>query len=359
MRTTSAETGDTVRFGFVRVPGTYLVELVVTDNSPIIHPTLRPGLASTRQWTVTVTGDAGDVDGDLIPDTLDNCRRVPNVLQADADGDGFGDGCDSESCANGIIEPDEECEDGNAVDGDCCSSRCRFEDNDSPCDDGNPCTDHDECDGAGTCRSRRFNDDVCDDGDACTTADRCVDGACIGGAVLDCDDGNPCTDDVCAPRGGCEHTNNTSPCDDGEFCTVLDRCAAGQCVGGLPRACDDADPCTVDACVTGACRTTPLTGLDGVTCVFRGDPLAPPAYADTPVSRHVTEVVRQALGLFERASQSTGTKSAKRLVRRGLEKLKTARRLVARRRSSPACRTALRDFIDDAKGRATDWLETS
>jgi cysteine-rich repeat protein len=358
MQTTRAETGSTVRFEFVRVPGTYVVELIVTDNSSIIHPTLRPVVASTRQWTVTVTGAAADVDGDLIPDALDNCPLVPNVMQADADGDGFGDGCDSESCANGIIEPDEECEDGNALDGDCCSSRCRFEDDDSPCDDGNPCTDDDECDGAGTCRSRDFNQDVCDDGNACTTADRCEDGACIGGPVLDCDDRHPCTDDACAPTGGCAHTNNTSACEDGEFCTSGDRCAAGQCISGPPRDCDDGDPCTRDVCAGGACRVTAATGLDSVTCVFVGDPLAPPPCAGTPVPRRVGALVQEALTLFERASRSSKAKTSRRFVRRGLRKVNQAGRLVARRKTSPACKEALRDFIDDAKGRATDWLRT-
>jgi hypothetical protein len=68
--------------------------------------------------------------------------------------------------------------------------------------------------------------------------------------------------------------------------------------------------------------------------------------------------VREALGLFERASQATEVRTAKRLVRRGLEKMKKARRLVPRRKTAPACREALRDFIDDAKRRATEWLKT-
>src|SRR5438034_3532779 len=53
------------------------------------------------------------------------------------------------NCGNGILEPGEQCDDGNVSDGDCCSSACRFEPAGTACaDDGNLCT-ADQCDGAG------------------------------------------------------------------------------------------------------------------------------------------------------------------------------------------------------------------
>ena len=54
-------------------------------------------------------------------------------------------------CGNGTLDPGEACDDGNATDGDCCSSTCLFEAAGSPCpDDANPCTTS-TCDGAGSC----------------------------------------------------------------------------------------------------------------------------------------------------------------------------------------------------------------
>jgi cysteine-rich repeat protein len=54
-------------------------------------------------------------------------------------------------CGDGILDALEECDDGNLLDGDCCSSACLFEPAGTPCeDDGNPCT-IDACDGAGVC----------------------------------------------------------------------------------------------------------------------------------------------------------------------------------------------------------------
>ena len=48
----------------------------------------------------------------------------------------------------------------------------------------------------------------------------------------DCDDSNPCTDDVCNAQKECENTNNDlNSCDDGFFCTENDRCSAGLCIG--------------------------------------------------------------------------------------------------------------------------------
>ena len=65
-----------------------------------------------------------DGDGDL--DLVDNCRVEPNPAQADADGDGEGDACDP-VCDDGVISPLEDCEDGNVLNGDGCSSTCQEE----------------------------------------------------------------------------------------------------------------------------------------------------------------------------------------------------------------------------------------
>jgi hypothetical protein len=51
-----------------------------------------------------------------------------------------------------------------------------------------------------------------------------------------CDDGNPCTDDICDPEAGCLHAHNNLPCSDGNACTTNDACVAGTCVGGNPAA---------------------------------------------------------------------------------------------------------------------------
>lgn len=54
-------------------------------------------------------------------------------------------------CGNGAVEPDEECDDGNTVDGDCCSSVCRSAPSTTTCEDDNACTDADVCQ-AGVCQ---------------------------------------------------------------------------------------------------------------------------------------------------------------------------------------------------------------
>ena len=90
---------------------------------------------------------------------------------------------------------------------------------------------------------------ACDDGDPCTVDDRCKDAACLPGAATACDDGNPCTTDGCeANADGCVHTPTLLACDDGDACTVGDQCQGGACAAGLQRDCDDDNPCTVDSC---------------------------------------------------------------------------------------------------------------
>ena len=60
----------------------------------------------------------------------------------------------AQCCGNGVVDLGEQCEDGNTVDGDCCSATCQFEASGLPCayDDFDLifCTD-DVCDGGGSC----------------------------------------------------------------------------------------------------------------------------------------------------------------------------------------------------------------
>ena len=90
---------------------------------------------------------------------------------------------------------------------------------------------------------------------------------------LGCDDANPCTTDRCA-AAGCEH----DPVAQGTSCGSTDVCAGtetcdgqGACVKGAPKAIDDGDVCTTDACdpsngavthaLTAGCATpTSMTG---------------------------------------------------------------------------------------------------
>ncbi|MSP91523.1 MAG: hypothetical protein EXR79_06940 [Myxococcales bacterium] len=138
------------------------------------------------------------------------------------------------------------------------------------CDDGKACT-VDAC-GATTGCFAVNGLGPCDDGDACTIGDSCAGGACGGGA-LGCDDANTCTADACALATGCTHTKlDQAVCTDGNPCTLGDTCQGAMCAAGAAlNLCDDADPCSTDACAlpSGCIHTDSATGTscgDGVTC---------------------------------------------------------------------------------------------
>ncbi|MFH2006831.1 MAG: thrombospondin type 3 repeat-containing protein [bacterium] len=51
-----------------------------------------------------------DVDGDTVPNDLDNCPGISNVDQVDADGDGDGDPCDIDDDGDGINDVQDNCQ---------------------------------------------------------------------------------------------------------------------------------------------------------------------------------------------------------------------------------------------------------
>jgi cysteine-rich repeat protein len=179
-------------------------------------------------------------------------------------------------CGNGVIDPGENCDDGNHLDGDCCSAHCSLDPAGTACtSDGNVCTD-DVCNATGTC-THVPNTNACDDGNSCTNGDVCAGGACHGSAVpagQPCSsDSNPCTDDVCNATGTCTHVPNTNPCNDGNPCTNGDVCTGGVCAGSAAptgQPCfSDGNQCTDDVCnATGACTHVPNTNPcdDGNPC---------------------------------------------------------------------------------------------
>lgn len=93
--------------------------------------------------------DAGactDGDVDSVQDAVDNCPLVANTSQTDENGNGTGDACECAGgpcgCGNGTVDPGEECDDGNAIDGDGCTNSCTICGNGvvapaEDCDDGN------------------------------------------------------------------------------------------------------------------------------------------------------------------------------------------------------------------------------
>jgi len=110
---------------------------------------------------------------------------------------------------------------------------------------------------------------LCDNGNLCTVGDKCTEGVCLGGEEVNCNDGNGCTDDSCAPDSGCGHTPNALACNDGDVCTTQDTCSEGVCEGGPPLDCSDGDLCNgVESCDPqwGCLDGEPLDCNDGDPC---------------------------------------------------------------------------------------------
>lgn len=121
---------------------------------------------------------------------------------------------------------------------------------------------------SGACELQPIHEGLsCDDGSACTESDLCISGACKGSAVS-CDDSNVCTSDACNLSSGCTHTSlDSGACDaDGNACTTPDTCKNGACIAGAVVVCNDNNPCTLDSCepATGLCQAVTVT--DGTAC---------------------------------------------------------------------------------------------
>ncbi len=176
------------------------------------------------------TADACDVDDG-------SCTHVALLDGAPCDADG--DGCTHpDSCTSGVCVPGAPVDCGAGTDP-CTSVRCE-----SLGADRHACVT-----GGGRAG------ETCDDGDVCTTGSTCDEaGSCVGGAPRDCEAevGGPCREAFCDPiEGGCVvlPLPDEAPCDDGDECTVEDRCVSGICTGGF------------EACVEERISTTSGAGL--------------------------------------------------------------------------------------------------
>ena len=118
------------------------------------------------------------------------------------------------------------------------------------CDDGKPCT-QDVCDEpTGECAHIPLPAGTpCDGGFVCSASVCQTNIGCVpSGDKKKCDDGVPCTVDECIEGKGCtSKEGGNAPCDDGDPCTKFDHCKDGKCGGQLDN-CDDGWACTKDNC---------------------------------------------------------------------------------------------------------------
>ena len=256
--------------------------------------------------------DQADADGDGIGDVCDNCPHDYNPNQTDDDGDGVGNPCDiytdfnclcmgsdqdsCESllgcwwcaaegscrgdkscwvCGNGAVDGDEECDDGNTVDGDGCSSTCTIEetppdsDGDGVSDSNDNCPDvanPDEADSDGdgigdACDTAVCGDGILDEGEECETyAPYCVGCRCESGYIPDPENPGYCRAEATCGNGIVEEGEE---CDGGKYCGADRNCVSGYvpdpqnpgfCVADSDR---DGTPDYMDGCPDDPNKTDP------------------------------------------------------------------------------------------------------
>lgn len=194
---------------------------------------------------------------DLSREPQEDCAR-----RGDEDGNGLADCADPAcawrascnlSCGDGVVDPGEECDDGNVIDDDGCDRDCTRSScgdgrlaPDEDCDDGNR-IDGDGCDH--TCHITRCGDGVVSPGEACDDGNTADDDGCnrecqlvgCGNGVREpgevCDDGNRSDGD------GCDHNCTPTGCGNGVVT------GAETCDDGNTRDGDGCDArCQLAAC---------------------------------------------------------------------------------------------------------------
>ena len=246
---------------------------------------------------------ADSCDTSQQPQVAPHCVHDPAPLNGMPCNDGnactLTDTCQNGTCTGGSSVtcplPDQchmagTCDPGTGV----CSNPAKP--NGTPCDDGNPNTQNDQCSG-GMCAGVLSCDDgnvcngieipdghggclpgtplVCDDGNACNGTETCnPQTGCVAGTPPNCDDGNACTNDSCdtilgcqhPPIPGCQSCNTNADCDNHNACDGLETCVAGKCQAGTPPNCNDSNVCTADSCnPTGGCVNDPVP-RNGFVC---------------------------------------------------------------------------------------------
>jgi hypothetical protein len=223
----------------------------VSDVKPVVYP---HDLAARADGQFAITSRPPNVN------------PSPIVVRMDAWG--------AASCADAGPCADKgatDCNDGKACTADQCSGKlsgCVFP----------PVSDGVACDPPVVCASEAI---ACDGGQLATSK---PEGS--GWTKASCDDGDPCTDDVCdAAQFQCSHApkncNDANDCTadacdkgacthkalDGQVCTGgsgcnFDACKGDVCTKGAGPGCDDKDPCTDDACglLDMGCHYMPATG---------------------------------------------------------------------------------------------------
>ncbi|HIA02703.1 MAG TPA: hypothetical protein EYN66_12480 [Myxococcales bacterium] len=175
----------------------------------------------------------------------------------------------SDSCVSGkcVSGGSINCNDNNVCTIDTCNpeSGCTYKNKptDSPCSDGDACSEMDYCD-LGVCVGSELEDDCeCEndsdcfwlnDDNVCNGALQCSKGLCIidPSTVISCPaPGGPCKESGCNPNTG-QCSENNAPigtvCDDANACTWKDACQKDGACKGQDQACTDNNPCTVDDC---------------------------------------------------------------------------------------------------------------
>jgi|GEM_PF-4087753 len=186
------------------------------------------------------------------------------------------DTCQSGTCTGGNLKtctPSNSCHTSvcNPTTGNCDESQ--KQDN-TPCDDGNACTQTDtcqsgtctganpktctaldQCHDVGTCdpatglcsNPAKQDNTPCDDGNACTQTDTCQSGTCTGANPKTCTALDQCHDvGTCNPAtGSCSNPpkQDGTSCNDGDACTQTDTCQQGTCTGGNSISCTTTNEC--------------------------------------------------------------------------------------------------------------------